>query len=253
MASSQLHVKTIGTGTSIVFLHGFLEDHSVWNPIYPDFVNAGFQCILIDLPCHGKTRFDGENCSMKYMADEVFNYLAFKGIENPFVLGHSMGGYVGLVLRRLMKIRLTLVHSNFWTDSEEKKQDRNRVIEVVKQNKSLFLNVAIPNLFAPFNREFRREEINLLLEKAEKIPTAEIAATTAGLRDRLPAYDVMEMDDVTIIQASDDSVIPDEILNDECSKLTRKPVIYRIENCGHMSFIEDPEALINHLKTLVFQ
>jgi len=253
MTSSQLYVKSVGTGVPIVFLHGFLEDHSVWNAVYPDFVNAGFQCILVDLPCHGKTRFEGECCSMKFMAATLFNYLDETKIHNPFVFGHSMGGYVGLELQRLMKIRLTLVHSNFWTDSEEKKQDRNRVIEVVKQNKNLFLNVAIPNLFAPYNREFRREEINLLLEKAAKIDGVEIAAATAGLRDRLPSYDVMESEEVNLIQASDDPVVPEDTLKDELIKLTRKPTIYRIANCGHMSFIEDREALINHLRTIVFQ
>src|SRR5687768_4318164 len=208
----QIFVKTIGTGTPILFLHGFLEDHSVLNAIYPDFVNEGFQCILMDLPCHGKTRYSGQVCTMSFMAGEVFNYLTANNIQNPFVFGHSMGGYVGLELQRLMNIRLTLVHSNFWTDSEAKKLDRNRVIEVVKRNKKLFLNEAIPNLFAPFNREFHREEIARLIEQANRLDGLEIAAATGGLRDRFASHDLMERCDIKIIQGSDDATVPNDVL-----------------------------------------
>jgi pimeloyl-ACP methyl ester carboxylesterase len=250
---SSLFVKTVGTGKPLVFLHGFLEDHTVWNPIYPEFVNEGFQCILIDLPCHGKTRFEGDVCTMAYMAGLVSHYLKENKIQNPFVFGHSMGGYAGLELLRLMEAKLTLVHSNFWADTETKKKDRNRVIEVVKKNKSLFLNEAIPNLFAPANREFRREEIALLIERANKLEAPEIAAATGGLRDRTPSYDLMEQHSVSIVQGSDDATVPNDILEQEVAKLTAKPSIYRIENCGHMSFIEQPAALINHLRTVVFQ
>src|SRR6187402_2502957 len=96
--SSNLFVKAVGVGTPVVFLHGFLEDHTIWSPIYPEFVNAGFQCVLVDLPCHGKTRYDAEVCTMAQMAELLFEYLTENKIQNPFVFGHSMGGYVGLEL-----------------------------------------------------------------------------------------------------------------------------------------------------------
>lgn len=251
--SSEIFLKSVGTGPAIVFLHGFLEDHTVWNTIYPDFVNAGFQCLLFDLPCHGKSRFNGEVCTMQYMAGCVSAELKIRGIENPFVVGHSMGGYVGLELLRLMPARLTLVHSNFWSDPETKKTDRNRVIEVVKKNKSLFLNESIPNLFAPVNREFRGAEIQTLIQKANRLDAAEIAAATGGLRDRRASYDLMNTHKIAIIQGSDDPVIPNGILQLELAKLVQYPAVYTIDNCGHMSFIENPQGLINHLQTIVFQ
>lgn len=248
-----IYVKTIGSGKPLVFLHGFLEDHTIWNAIYPDLVNEGFMCILIDLPCHGLARFEGEKCGMDQMAASVFNYLKLEKITNPFVFGHSMGGYVGLELMRLMPVRLTLIHSNFWADSETKKEDRNRVIEIVKKNKNHFLNEAIPNLFAPVNREFRREEIQNLVEKAARIPSSEIAAATAGLRDRKPAHDLMNLHKIFIIHGVSDPIIPTGILEAEIAKLSLKPEVMEIDNCGHMGFVEQPAALINHLRTILFQ
>ena len=88
-----IHVKTIGSGKPVVLLHGFLEDHAIWNTIYPDLVNEGCQCILIDLPCHGWSRYEGEICTMEQMAQSVFHFLKSEKITNPFVFGHSMGGW----------------------------------------------------------------------------------------------------------------------------------------------------------------
>jgi len=246
--NSELFYKISGTGKPLVFLHGFLEDHSVWNSIYPHFVNGGYKCVLIDLPGHGKSNCDESNCSMKFMAEKVITILQKNKIENPFIAGHSMGGYVGLEMLKLMDAGLCLVHSNFWSDSETKKQDRNRLIQVIQNNKSLFLAESIPNLFAEQNREFRREEIQNLISKAMQMPASTIAAVTKGLRDRSEAHNLMELQNVSIIQGDSDPVIPMELLNQELNKLNKKPDVQVIENCGHMGFIEQPAQLINCLE-----
>jgi pimeloyl-ACP methyl ester carboxylesterase len=190
---------------------------------------------------------------MTDMASAVFNYLQDRKIENPFVLGHSMGGYVGLELLRQMPVELTLIHSNFWEDPESKKLDRNRVIEIVKTNKSLFLNESIPHLFAPENRITNQTEIQKLIQQATKIPVNEICAATAGLRDRKSSYDLMEAANISLIHGNQDPVIPNGILNAALQKLTKKPKVFEIENCGHMAFIEQPQHLINHLTSILFQ
>jgi len=75
---STLHYKISGSGKPVLFLHGFLEDHSIWDEIYPVFVDAGFRIILVDLPCHGLSRFDGDNCSMSQMAEIIHAFYRVK-------------------------------------------------------------------------------------------------------------------------------------------------------------------------------
>lgn len=251
--SIDLHCKILGEGKPLLFLHGFLEDHSIWNSIYPFFVAKNFQIILVDLPCHGLSRFNGDECSMADMAMSLDHLLAKKKIDTPHVFGHSMGGYVGLELMRIRKINLTLVHSNFWEDSEEKKKDRNRVIEVVKKNKNLFLSESIPNLFAEENRKKCEPIINSLIKKSTEIPANEIIATTIGIRDRKSSYDLMNQHVISLIQGASDSVIPSAVLESECKKLNKMPDIYLIENCGHMSIWEQPYSLINHLLSTIIK
>ena len=239
-----------GSGTPLIFLHGFLEDSTMWDELYPGFINS-HQVILIDLPCHGKSRFSGENCSMQLMADMIFKLCQYLQIESSFVVGHSMGGYVGLELSKLMDIQLLLLHSNFWADPSEKKQDRNRIIVLVKTKKNHFIQEAIPGLFAVENREKCALAIESLIERAKQIPSKEIAAATAGMRDREDNHNVMENGNVQIIHGEHDLIITNVKLEKELSHLEHQPVIYQIPNCGHMSIWEAPKALSSLIKKAI--
>jgi pimeloyl-ACP methyl ester carboxylesterase len=124
---TSIHYKRLGKGKPLLLLHGFLEDHSMWNPLIPFFNEWGYEVIVFDLPCHGMSRYAKESCSMEEMAACIHDFSLSKDINNARVLGHSMGGYVGLELLHLGNYDLTLLHSNFWEDSETKKRDRDRV------------------------------------------------------------------------------------------------------------------------------
>jgi pimeloyl-ACP methyl ester carboxylesterase len=247
-----LHYNSSGQGAkTLLFLHGFLEDHSMWNSVYPEFVNAGFRCITVDLPCHGLSRFEGRSCPMIGMAAGVQHLLEDLDIPVATIIGHSMGGYVGLEMLRMARHDLVLLHSNFWADNERKKADRNRVIEIVKKNKNLFLQEAIPGLFSPENRVSCVRDIGVLIEKAMRIPASEIAAATAGMRDRRSSYDVFETHKIRMIQGQADPVVPRDILELECKKLPSPVVVNWIENCGHMSIWEQPAELIRVLNQIL--
>jgi len=67
----QIHYKIKGKGRPLLFLHGFLENKEMWENILPSFSDSEYQLITVDLPCHGKSRYQNENCSMKEMAEGV--------------------------------------------------------------------------------------------------------------------------------------------------------------------------------------
>lgn len=208
---------------------------------------------LIDLPCHGESRFDGEICSMHEVAALIAAFLDELNLIHPLVFGHSMGGYIGLELLRLKPIQLTLVHSNFWADPIAKKKDRNRVIEIVKTNKMRLIHEAIPNLFAPKNRVSCKLSIEGLIEQASKIPANEIIACTRGMRDRLDLSTVVKNQQIDIIQGDEDPIISTTELMTAIQKVNGNTIVHHIKSCGHMSVWENPEALINHIRRIVFR
>jgi pimeloyl-ACP methyl ester carboxylesterase len=225
----------------------------MWHNISPAIQALGFRVYLIDLPCHGKSRFQGEICTMGEMASLLDAFCIDKKIETPTIFGHSMGGYVGLELLKLRSVKLALVHSNFWADPIQKKRNRDRVVTIVRENKMRLINEAIPNLFAPINRDSNSEEINKLMDTASTIPAAEIIAATRGMRDRLDNTELLNHHSIHIIHGDSDPIIPTKQLTTGLDKTTQKHTLQTIKNCGHMSPWESPATLINSLKCVVFK
>ena len=105
------------------------------------------QQIRIDLPGHGKSTSILDSPSIQLMAKEVAQIIQHLELPHFNVIGHSMGAYVGLELSQMKGFKqLILVNSNCWSDSEQRKQDRLRVAQIVQHAKNSFLREAIPNL-----------------------------------------------------------------------------------------------------------
>lgn len=248
-----LHYKISGEGSPVLFIHGFMEDHSMWKDVAKEVENLGKQSIVIDLPCHGKSRFERESISITEMAEAVDALLSELELSDVALVGHSLGGYVGLELLRIRPINLTLLHSNFWEDSDDKKNDRDRVISIVKRAKDIFINEAIPHLFHPDNKSHCKDDIQDLIEKALQIPADEIAACSYGLRDRRSQHELFDKHEIHVIHGIDDPILPIEKFESELEKIGGKADVYLIENCGHMSIWEQPQALNESLKKILIK
>lgn len=248
----QLNYSVEGVGTPLLFLHGFLEESTIWQDIIPSFI-SDHQCILVDLPGHGFSRLENAQITLHEIALALQSLAKKIEIEKPVVIGHSMGGYVALELAQLMACSPVLLHSNFWEDSAEKKKDRDRVIDVLQDNASLFIQEAIPNLFAIKNRSACSSAIENLITKAKKLPHHEIQFMTAAMRDRRANYYLAKAERVDIIHGEKDPIIPTEKLMSEVPHLKLEYSLHTMTQVGHMSIWEDPEELIMLLKSIISQ
>jgi pimeloyl-ACP methyl ester carboxylesterase len=57
--------------------------------------------------------------------------------------------------------------------------------------------------------------------------------------------------EIKMIHGTEDPVLPNELLEYELAKLSKQPEVFRIQNCGHMSIWENPDELIQSLKTIL--
>ena len=85
---------------TLVFLHGFLEDSTVWKTLSEALSNT-YKTISIDLLGHGKTPTIAPIHTMEMMAEEVKTVLDNENISKCTLVGHSKGGYVALALDEL--------------------------------------------------------------------------------------------------------------------------------------------------------
>nr|WP_314543029.1 alpha/beta fold hydrolase [uncultured Massilia sp.] len=84
---------------TIVFLHGALNDHTVWAPITPALAARGWPVLAPDLPAHAPAPGPAPGpalASVEAMADWLLAQLDGAGIERALLAGHSMGSLVAL-------------------------------------------------------------------------------------------------------------------------------------------------------------
>lgn len=192
--NKNIHYTSEGTGETLVLLHGFLESKEIWTEFIPEFSKYG-RIITIDLPGHGQSECLAEVHTMELMAECVHAVLKEVKAEKANFIGHSMGGYVSLAFLELypeMMNDLMLLNSTPEADSEEKKKNRDRGVEVVKKNKKAYISMAISNLLTPENDHKYSKEVQILKDRANHFPVAGITAALKGMKIRTNKIDVLQ-------------------------------------------------------------
>jgi pimeloyl-ACP methyl ester carboxylesterase len=229
-----------GQGDVTVLLHGFLENSTMWNELVPKLSKSN-RIITIDLLGHGKTGCIGYVHTMEMMAEAVKAVLEHLNSSEITVIGHSMGGYVGLALAEMFPDivnGICLMNSTALADSEERKLNRDRAIAAVKQNHKTFISMSVTNLFASDNRERLATEIEHTKQEALKIPLQGIIAALEGMKIRKDRTNLL--DDTSIkkmmIIGRKDPVLDYKSLISQTKETNVKVVEFPD---GHMSHIEN--------------
>ncbi len=79
----------------VVFIHGALHDHSVWNLLARWFAHHGHAVLALDQPGHGRT-LGAPLASVEALADFALALLTAAGVREAALVGHSMGALIAL-------------------------------------------------------------------------------------------------------------------------------------------------------------
>jgi pimeloyl-ACP methyl ester carboxylesterase len=225
----------------------------MWNSIIPKL--SGIKAILIELPGHGDSSFYpyGVDMTIRDMSEDVNEVLQTLNIDKFSTVGHSLGGYVALDLKVIDDKesieKIVLLNSHPWSDSESKKKERTRVVNIVDHNKLLFLNEAIPNLFR--NPVKYKEEVQFQLEEAVKMSEVAIIQSLVAMRDRQDAMDVMKElgQNCLVIQGKYDHLIPFQEMEAFTEKYNNG--YYLVKEAGHMAHIESEDEVVKQLLNFI--
>jgi len=243
-----LHYEVKGSGHRVlVCLHGFLESLTMWSALSLEEYG---QLVLIDLPGHGQSNGLDSIDSMREMAIAVRGVLEELEVTSYNVIGHSMGGYVGLELKQIDANceKLILLNSNVWTDGEQKRIDRQRVAQLVVTKKERFVSEAIPNLFQ--TPENHLSEVNFLIDEAVQISAEAIGRASIAMSKRTDyTEDVFSGAlEVFVIQGDKDPVADSRRMKKVF--LNQKENFYLIDS-GHMAHIEAREDVMRILEGIL--
>ncbi|MBM3165135.1 MAG: alpha/beta fold hydrolase [Bacteroidetes bacterium] len=90
----KLYHQEYGEGFPLVVLHGLFGSSDNWHSLAQRF-GSFFHVFCLDLRNHGRSPWDKHH-SYEAMAEDVHDFFHQQGIRKAHLLGHSMGGKVGM-------------------------------------------------------------------------------------------------------------------------------------------------------------
>ena len=247
---SALHLKSIraGTGTPVIFIHGFGAELSAWRQIAMQFkfTNPAF---AIDLPGHGASP---EISSINFQAIvEVVAYnLKANGHTAVHIVGHSLGAAVAIAIsaRPEFSIRsLTLIAPAGLSASVDGSfvsgflQAKSEAALAIQMQRLVANPASLPA--AMVRATFAARQASDLAARQGRIAAGVFEGSTQlfSVRSELgtyqgPARVILGKRDAVIPATETDGAIPGHV------------AINRLENIGHLPFVE-AEALVARLIT----
>ena len=246
--NTSVNFTSKGTGKTVVLLHGFLENSSMWNLI-SDELSKKYRVVCIDLLGHGATENHGYIHTMQDQAEMVLAVLKYLRLRKYVLVGHSMGGYIALEICKLVPKNikgLCLMNSTALPDTKEKKTNRDRAITAVKQNHKTFIRIAIPMLFSEENRTVFTSEIKVITNEALQLSPQGIIAALEGMKVRKNNTSIYKSANfpIQMIIGKQDPALDYNTLIAQ-TKNTNVQIVEFPD--GHMSHVENKDALLTAL------
>lgn len=241
-----------GEGDTIVLLHGFIERIEIWEEFSSELSKTN-KVVCIELPGHGDSDVIDEIQTMEKIAGFIHQLILQIEITNYVMIGHSMGGYIALAYAEEYEDELCgvgLFHSNALADSDDAKNDRERAVEIIKQDKDGFIFNFIPKLFAECNEEGLLDKIKWLQSGAKKMSKESLISCIKGMSLRsdkitfllstnLPMMFILGKEDIRIPL---NSVVAQSMLPKHSETLI-------LGDCGHMGYLEKPIETLNFIRS----
>ena len=245
-----------GNKPALVFLHGFCESKQVWEQ-FTQPLQIAYRVILLDLPGFGDNTALPTEFTMESFADYVQGVLINLNINKCVLIGHSMGGYIGLAFAEKfpeMLLGLCLFQSSALPDSAEKKQNRDRTIAFIqKHGLDKFMDTFVAPLFYEGNRDKNHQAIQLLAQIGKQGNPEGIIRTVAGMRDRPDRTKVLENIPcpVLFIAGKQDTAVTLAQTLEQCYLPQIAHTLF-LDQTGHMGMFEQPDQTLKALTGFVF-
>lgn len=241
--NKKVHYRTMGQGQPVMLVHGFGEDHRVWDYQAVE-LEKRFMLILPDLPGSGASELN-DDVSMENLAGALHAILQEEELGSVVMLGHSMGGYVMLAFAEkypAMLKAMGLVHSTAVADTDEKKENRKKGIEFIKTHGvHEFMKASSPNLFSSHTKEHNPGLIDVLVNQYKNMDPAALAAYYEAMMRRPDRKEVLKSftRPVLFLAGKEDNTVPyDQVVQQ--SGLPLLSYLHTLHLSGHMGIWEEP-------------
>lgn len=250
--NTEVYYEVEGDGFPLVLIHGFGEAGSVWRH-QRAVLKKRFKLIIPDVPGSGRSALlplagDSVADGIEVYAECIKAVLEKERIDRCTMLGHSMGGYITLAFAVHYPALLNgigLIHSSAFADSEEKIRIRKKGIRFIQRyGAQKFLEQSIPNLFGAQYSGSHPDQIQILINAAEKFTDAALIRyyqAMIGRPDRIDTLKNLRIPVLFIIGEEDKSVSLEDSLQ-QCH-LPAISLINILPGVAHMGMWEQADEV----------
>lgn len=275
MRGNEIAFTEAGKGITVVLLHGYPFDKSMWSEQLEAIAAAGFRAIAPDLRGFGETvapTLVGDSAgeshrlksvplvTMDEMARDVAALLDHLRVEQAVVCGLSMGGYVAFEFMHLFPTRvrgLVLAGTRAPADNEQEKAGREQQVQTMLRAGMVPISIAtLPKLLASRTLAEKPDVVKRVRAMITRSDPKGAAAAQRGMAARrdysedLPDINVPTL----VIVGREDSIRP--VADAEfMHRGIRNSRLKIIEDAAHMTNMEQTEefdrVLIEFLESSV--
>jgi pimeloyl-ACP methyl ester carboxylesterase len=230
---------------AILLIHGFGEDHAIWkNQI--EFLSTHYRVIAPNLPgvhCKPLVLHHSQAPNIRMYVEVLHELMHHLHIEQYFIVGHSMGGYIGLSFADYYVNHvqgLLLFHSTTYEDNEAKKTNRMKVAEFIQEwGVSKYLETATPNLFGDAFKKTNPGVIQNVIESGSGISQEAMIQFVFAMRNRKAMTHLLQQHTIPVWMIAGDADLAVPIQDSlEQIKLLPSSNSLVLNNVGHMGMFE---------------
>jgi pimeloyl-ACP methyl ester carboxylesterase len=235
---------------AILLIHGFGEDHAIWkNQI--EFLSTHYRVIAPNLPgvhCKPLALHHSQAPNIRMYVEVLHELMHHLHIEQYYIVGHSMGGYIGLSFADYYVNHvegLLLFHSTTYEDNEAKKTSRMKVAEFIQEwGVSKYLEIATPNLFGDAFKKTNPGIIQNVIDSGSGISQEAMIQFVFAMRNRKAMTHLLQQHKIPVWMIVGDADLAVPIQDSlEQIKLLPSSKCLVLNNVGHMGMFEGTDQV----------
>lgn len=244
------------TRPTLLFIHGFPLDHTIWQPQVSAFAPA-HPVLAPDLRGFGEDeRLVPDTMTMDMYATDLKELLDAQGVDSVIPVGLSMGGYIAMAFAALWPERvhaLALVNTRAGADDADGVKARLEMARSAEERgMALIARGMVPRLLADRTLQERPElgrEMERTIARQSPAATAAAARGMAQRPDRTPWLRTFPKP-VLVITGDQDKIMPLPTSQAMAEAAPHGRLVV-LPHAGHLSNLENPAAFNAELRALM--
>lgn len=236
--NQEVYYQKLGAGKDLIMLHGWKQDVSTFHKVAEE-LKKHFTLWLVDLPGFGRSENPKKNFTVEDYTNIIAEFIKNNEINKPVLLGHSVGGRVGIVLASKYPELL----SKLILEDSAGIQPKRDTLKFLFYPVAKFFKYLVPDVFKLKTKLRHKLYKNL---ESDYLTAGELKGTLTNiLKEDLTSHLPKIKTPTLIVWGSDDTNLESSPAN---AKIMYQLIPYSklefIEGAGHFPHLDNPKMFI---------